>query len=76
MTSNNGIPRPVMLGVLDEVYRVAEGLYLMCGGQIPEGCKFARSIDETAERCYSVAAIVFQNYQSRTSKTTHNGWGD
>lgn len=61
MTSNNEIPRPVMLGVLDQVYRVAEGLYLMCGGEIPEGCKFARSIDETAEHCYNVATIVCYN---------------
>jgi len=61
MTSNNEIPRPVMLGVLDEVYRVAEGLYLMCGGEIPEGCKFARSIDDEAERCYNIAAIVCYN---------------
>lgn len=61
MTDTNEIPRPVMHGILDDVYRVAEGLYLALGGEIPEGCKFARSIDETAERCYSIAAIVCYN---------------
>ena len=62
MISNNEFPRPVMRGILDEVYRVAEGLYLALGGEIPEGCNFARSIDETAEYCYKVAAIVYYNH--------------
>jgi glycerol-3-phosphate dehydrogenase len=61
MASNNEIPRPIMIAALDEVYRVAEGLYLMCGGKILDGRKFARSIDDEAERCYQIATIVYLN---------------
>lgn len=69
MTSNNEIPLPIMRAALDEVYRIAEGFYLMSGGTIPEGCSFSRSLGELAEHCYSCASIFYLNELNRCDST-------
>lgn len=60
--NNDEIPLPIMRAALDEVYRIAEGFYLMSGGTIPEGCSFSRSLGKLAEHCYSCASITYLNH--------------
>ncbi len=47
--------------LLKEVYTLAETLYLMSGGTVPDCCSFSRSLGEVAEHCYSCAVVVFYN---------------
>lgn len=68
MISNSEIPRPIMMGALDEVYRVAESLYQMSGGIVPDGCSFSRSLGELAEYCYSCAVVTFYNMVAREQR--------
>lgn len=53
------------IAVLKDVYALAESLYLMSGGEVPEGCSFSRSLGKLAEYCYSCAVIVIYNEVSR-----------
>lgn len=51
----NGVP------LLKDVYALAESLYLMSGGTVPDGCSFSRSLGKLAEHCYSCAVVTFYN---------------
>ncbi len=53
------------LAVLKDVYALAESLYLMSGGTVPDGCNFSRSLGELAEYCYNCAVVTFYNEVSR-----------
>lgn len=63
--------------ILNEVYRVAEGLYVMLGCTVPEGRTFARCLDEQAEYCYRAAVVAYYNVMARvldereTNTSTH-----
>ncbi len=50
-----------IVGILKEVYALAESLFLMSGGTVPEGCSFSRSLGKLAEYCYSCAVVVIYN---------------
>lgn len=69
MTSTNEITLPIMRAALDDVYRIAEGFYLMSGGTIPEGCSFSRSLGDLAEHCYSCASITYLNHLNNCGST-------
>lgn len=69
MTSNNEIPLPIMRTALDEVYALAETLYLMSGGTIPEDRSFSRSLGELSEHCYSCASIAYLNHLNNCGAT-------
>ncbi|GEM_PF-4282653 len=62
MTTDNDEQRTATLEILREVYRVAEGLYLMLDYSIPEGRTFARCLDAQAERCYNTAVAAYYNH--------------
>lgn len=47
--------------VLNEVYQLAESLFLMQGERIPEGFTFSRSLSEEAARCWQAAKVVYLN---------------
>ena len=51
--------------LLKDAYSLAETLYQMSGGTVPDGCSFSRSLGELAEYCYSCAVVTFYNIAVR-----------
>jgi hypothetical protein len=62
MTNSLEIPHHIMCETILEVYDLAHSLYLMSGGEVPEGCDFSRSIDAMSEYCYNAAAVAYYNH--------------
>lgn len=59
MSTNDELLHAAMPAILNEVYRVAEGLYMMLGYSVPEGRTFARCLDAQAEICYRAAVGAY-----------------